>query len=193
MARANELSALGHDVIHLEVGEPDFATPQHIVDEEKRVHSSGMTKYTDSRGTPELRKAISLYYAKRFKVEIETDRIFVTAGASGGLLLLIGLLVNSGENLLLADPGYPCNRNFLSNYEAEGRLVPVNPDDNYQLTAKLVKTWWNEHTRGALVASPSNPTGSILSVKSSMKSMQVLKRVMEFCLSMRFTRWRKAS
>ena len=164
MARANELSALGHDVIHLEVGEPDFATPQPIVDEAKRGLSRGMTKYTDARGTPELRKAISLYYAKRFNVDIETDRIFVTAGASGGLLLLIGLLVNSGENLLLADPGYPCNRNFLSNYEAEGRLVPVSPDDNYQLTAKLVKTWWNEQTRGVLVASPSNPTGSILSV-----------------------------
>jgi len=165
MARANELSALGHDVIHLEVGEPDFATPQPIVDEAKRGLSRGMTKYTDARGTPELRKAISLYYAKRFNVDIETDRIFVTAGASGGLLLLIGLLVNSGENLLLADPGYPCNRNFLSNYEAEGRLVPVSPDDNYQLTAKLVTTWWNEQTKGVLVASPSNPTGSVLSVK----------------------------
>ena len=164
MARANELAASGHDVIHLEVGEPDFATPAPIIEAAQNGLQLGMTKYTDARGTLALRRAISAYYSNRFAVDVDPDRIFVTAGASGGLLLLIGLLVNAGENLLLADPGYPCNRHFLASFEAEGRLVPVTASDNYQLTPKAIDYWWNDQTRGILVATPANPTGSVINV-----------------------------
>ena len=139
LSRANELAMAGHDVIHLEVGEPDFDTPAPIINSAQYGLSIGVTKYTDARGNLELRQAISNHYANQFNIEVGTDRIFVTAGASGGLLLLIGLLVNAGENLLMADPGYPCNRHFLASFGAEGMLVPVSAVDNYQLTPQEVK------------------------------------------------------
>ena len=162
MSRANELAGLGHDVIHLEVGEPDFNTPAPIITAAQRGLNLGETKYTDARGNLELRQAISSYYFNCFGLEIETNRIFVTAGASGGLLLLTGLRVNSGEKLLMADPGYPCNRHFLASFGAEGRLVPVSASDNYQLTLSAVNEFWDQNTRGVLAASPANPTGAVL-------------------------------
>jgi aspartate/methionine/tyrosine aminotransferase len=163
LARANKLASLGHDVIHLEVGEPDFDTPAPILAAGMRAISEGKTRYTDARGTPQLRQAISGFYKSTLGIEVNTERIFVTAGASGGLLMLCALLLDPGENLLMSDPGYPCNRNFLSSFNAEGLLVPVGVDQNYQLTPSLVEEYWTETTRGILVASPANPTGSILS------------------------------
>ena len=170
LSRANELAMAGHDVIHLEVGEPDFDTPAPIINSAQYGLSLGVTKYTDARGNLELRQAISNHYANQFNIEVGTDRIFVTAGASGGLLLLIGLLVNAGENLLMADPGYPCNRHFLASFGAEGRLVPVSAVDNYQLTPQAVKECWNPKTRGVLLASPANPAGSVM----GLEDLQVL-------------------
>ncbi len=163
LARANELAQLGHDVIHLGVGEPDFATPAPIVSAGIEALESGATRYTDARGDLRLRQAIADYYLQSAGLSVSTDRIFVTAGASGGLLLLTALLMNPGENLLMTDPGYPCNRHFLSSFNADGLLVPVSSDTNYQLTPALVNQNWTDQTRGILVASPANPTGSILS------------------------------
>ena len=168
LARANELASLGHNVIHLEVGEPDFDTPAPILAAGVRAILEGKTKYTDARGTPELRQAISSFYKISLGIEVKTERIFVTAGASGGLLMLSALLLNPGENLLMPDPGYPCNRHFLSSFNAEGLLVPVDADQNYQLTPSLIEQYWTKTTRGILVASPANPTGSILSQASIM-------------------------
>ncbi len=166
LARANELASLGHDVIHLGVGEPDFDTPAPILAAGVRAISEGKTRYTDARGTPELRQAISSFYKLSLGVDVSEERIFVTAGASGGLLMLSALLLNPGENLLIPDPGYPCNRHFLSSFNAEGLLVPVDADQNYQLTPSLVEDYWTSATRGILIASPANPTGSILSQKT---------------------------
>jgi aspartate/methionine/tyrosine aminotransferase len=165
LARANELASLGHDVIHLEVGEPDFDTPPPIVAAGVRAILEGKTKYTDARGTPELRQTISEFYQCSLGIDVPAERIFVTAGASGGLLMLSALLLDPGENLLMSDPGYPCNRHFLSSFNAEGLLVPVDATQNYQLTPSLVEEYWTPATRGVLVASPSNPTGSILGQK----------------------------
>lgn len=163
LARANELAAAGHDVIHLEVGEPDFETPAPVVEAARHALDRGETKYTEARGNPELRKAIAEYYRSQLNVTVAPERVFVTAGASGGLLLLTALLTNPGDNLLMADPGYPCNRHFLSSVDAEGLLVPVAAEDNYQLTPAHLESFWNDRTRGALVASPANPTGAVLS------------------------------
>ena len=162
LARANELAEDGHDVIHLEVGEPDFETPGPIVSAGIQALQNGVTRYSDARGTPALRQQISSFYELSLGVSVSLDRIFVTAGASGGLLLLCALLMNPGENLLMTDPGYPCNRHFLASFNAQGILVPVTAAENYQLTPELIDTYWNTQSRGVLVASPANPTGSVL-------------------------------
>jgi aspartate/methionine/tyrosine aminotransferase len=162
-ARANELVEQGHDVIKLEVGEPDFDTPAPVIEAAEGALRSGNTRYTDARGILPLREKIAAFYADRFGVVVGPERIFVTAGASGGLLLLTALLINPGENLLMTDPGYPCNRHFLTSFDAEGVLVPVTAEDNYQLTPRLLDRYWNPLTRGVLVATPANPTGSVLS------------------------------
>lgn len=162
LARANELAADGHDVIHLEVGEPDFETPEPIVSAGILALQNGVTRYSDARGTPALRQQIASFYELSLGVSVSPDRIFVTAGASGGLLLLCALLMNPGENLLMTDPGYPCNRHFLASFNAEGLLVPVTAEQNYQLTPELIDAYWNAQSRGVLVASPANPTGSVL-------------------------------
>ena len=176
LARANELASLGHDVIHLEVGEPDFDTPAPILAAGMRAISEGKTRYTDARGTLELRKAISGFYKFSLGIEVGSERIFVTAGASGALLMLSALLLDPGENLLMPDPGYPCNRHFLSSFNAEGLLVPVDAGQNYQLTPSLVEEYWTKTTRGILVASPANPTGSILSQKAIRELGEVVRK-----------------
>lgn len=176
LARANELASLGRDVIHLEVGEPDFDTPAPILAAGTRAISAGKTRYTDARGTPELRQAISGFYKFSLGIEVSSERIFVTAGASGGLLMLSALLLDPGENLLMSDPGYPCNRHFLSSFNADGLLVPVGAEQNYQLTPSLVEEYWTSTTRGILIASPANPTGSILSQEAIVELGEVVRK-----------------
>lgn len=163
LARANELQADGHDVIHLEIGEPDFTTAAPIVAAGQAALAAGHTRYTAARGLPVLRKAIASFYEERYGVAVDPGRILVTPGGSGALLLASGLLVDPGRHWLLADPGYPCNRHFLRLIEGEAQLVPVGPTDRYQLTPELVDRYWNDASVGALVASPANPTGTVLS------------------------------
>lgn len=162
LARANELAGMGHNVVHMEVGEPDFATPEPIVRAGLAAISQGRTKYTPTQGIPELREAISEYYSSDHGLNIDPGRIVVTAGGSGALLVVSALLINPGEGMLLADPAYPCNRHFFKAFNGEGQLVPVTSDDGYQLSAELVRTSWRANTRGVLIASPSNPTGAVI-------------------------------
>ncbi|MBA1324164.1 pyridoxal phosphate-dependent aminotransferase [Pseudomonas plecoglossicida] len=162
LARANELQAAGHDVIHLEIGEPDFTTAAPIVAAGQAALAAGHTRYTAARGLPALREAISAFYGKRYGLDIDPQRILITPGGSGALLLASSLLVDPGKHWLLADPGYPCNRHFLRLVEGAAQLVPVGPEVNYQLTAELVAQHWNQDSVGALVASPANPTGTVL-------------------------------
>ncbi len=163
LARANELQASGHDVIHLEIGEPDFTTAAPIVAAGQAALANGHTRYTAARGLPQLREAISGFYAQRYGVNIDPQRILITPGGSGALLLASSLLVDPGKHWLLADPGYPCNRHFLRLVEGAAQLVPVGPEVRYQLTAELVERYWDHDSVGALVASPANPTGTLLS------------------------------
>lgn len=162
LARANELQAAGHDVIHLEIGEPDFTTAQPIIAAGQAALAAGKTRYTAARGLPQLREAIAGFYAQRYAVDIDPQRILITPGGSGALLLASSLLVDPGKHWLLADPGYPCNRHFLRLVEGEAQLVPVGPQERYQLNPELVERHWNENSVGALVASPANPTGTLL-------------------------------
>jgi len=162
LARARALEAQGRDVVHMEIGEPDFITPEPILEAGKRALEQGRTHYTPALGLPELRQAISDDYSERFGVAVGRERIAVTPGASGALHLVLGILVNPGEEVLMADPGYPCNRHFVELLGGIPRLVPVGADTGYQLTADHVARAWTTRTRVVMVASPSNPTGTVL-------------------------------
>ncbi|SDI10588.1 Aspartate/methionine/tyrosine aminotransferase [Pseudomonas benzenivorans] len=162
LARANQLQAAGFDVIHLEIGEPDFTTAAPIVAAGQAALAAGHTRYTAARGLPALREAIAGFYAQRYRLSIDPERILITPGGSGALLLTSALLVDPGKNWLLADPGYPCNRHFLRLIEGAAQLVPVGPEVRYQLTPELIARHWDKDSVGALVASPANPTGTLL-------------------------------
>lgn len=152
----------GRSIVHLEVGEPDFGTPPAVVEAATRAIADGRVRYTPSLGLPELREAISGYYADRFGVEVPARRIVVTTGASGALLLALSATVDRDDEVLLADPGYPCNRNLIRMCEGVPVGVPVGAASGYQLTAGLVAARWNDRTRGVLLATPSNPTGTLV-------------------------------
>ena len=163
LSRANELQALGRDVIHLEIGEPDFTTAAPIVAAGQAALAAGHTRYTAARGLPRLREAIARFYEQRYQASIDPERVLITPGGSGALLLASSLLVDPGKHWLLADPGYPCNRHFLRLIEGAAQLVPVGPEVRYQLNADLIERHWDRDCVGALVASPANPTGTVLS------------------------------
>ncbi|HAU79812.1 MAG TPA: pyridoxal phosphate-dependent aminotransferase, partial [Stenotrophomonas sp.] len=165
----------GHDVIHLEIGEPDFTTAAPIVRAGQAALAAGHTRYTAARGLPALREAIAGFYQDRYQVQIDPERILVTPGGSGALLLASSLLVDPGKHWLLADPGNPCNRHFLRLVEGAAQLVPVGPETAYQLTPDLVAQQWNADSVGALVASPANPTGTVLSAAQLAALSQSLK------------------
>lgn len=162
MARARALEAEGRSIIHLEIGEPDFSTPAPIVEAGIEALRLGRTHYTPALGLPELRQAIARYYAERHDIVIPASRVAVTTGASGGLLLAMAALFNPGDEVLLTDPGYPCNRHFARLVEAAPKAIPVGPETGFQLTSELVARHWGPRTRGVLLANPSNPTGTVV-------------------------------
>ncbi|MBP7423637.1 MAG: pyridoxal phosphate-dependent aminotransferase [Sulfuritalea sp.] len=162
MAKAAALEAAGRSVIHFEVGEPDFATAEPILVAGQEFLRGGHVHYTAALGLPQLREAISGFYRQRYGLDVPSSRIVVTAGASGALLLALGVLVNPGDEWLLPDPGYPCNRHFLRLLEGTPVSLPVNADSDFQPTADALASAWGRNTRGLLVASPANPTGAVI-------------------------------
>ncbi|MES2408476.1 MAG: pyridoxal phosphate-dependent aminotransferase [Pseudomonadota bacterium] len=160
LARARQMEAQGRTIIHLEIGEPDFPTPQPIIEAGIAVLQQGNLHYTPPLGLPQLRSAIADFYAGHYGVPITPQRVVVTPGASGALLLAMGVLVNAGETVMLADPGYPCNRHFARFIEARTLSVPVDAGTGYQLTPDLVEHYWTSGIKVVLLASPSNPTGT---------------------------------
>ena len=139
LARAKALEAAGRSIIHLEIGEPDFPTAAPIIAAGQRALAEGRTRYTAAAGLPELRQAISDHYRDRYGVEVPARRILITPGASGALQLATAVRINPGDRVLLADPGYPCNRHFVRLVEGEAVGIPVGPETGYQLTAGLVE------------------------------------------------------
>ncbi|WP_010325139.1 pyridoxal phosphate-dependent aminotransferase [Marinobacterium stanieri] len=162
LKRAAELDSAGMDVVHMEAGEPDFPTAAPIVQAAHAALEAGQTRYTPAGGIMPLREAIAGFYQQRYGVDLAPEQVLVTAGASGALLLAFSLLAAPGSRFMLADPGYPCNRQFLRLLESRGQLVPVGPETNYQLTPELIEEHWQPDTAGVLLASPSNPTGSVV-------------------------------
>jgi aspartate/methionine/tyrosine aminotransferase len=170
LARAKELESKGRSIIHLEVGEPDFATAQPVVDAGINALQQLKTHYTPALGLPELRAAIAEYYQRKFNIKLEPRRIVVTPGASGALQLALSVLADPGDQVLLSDPGYPCNRNIAQVLGIEGVSVPVSADTQYQFDAQHIDEYWNENARAAMIASPSNPTGTMVG-RSQMKAL----------------------
>ena len=164
LTRARQLEAEGRDIIHMEVGEPDFPTPEPIANAAVNAIKSGKTKYTQALGLPELREAISTFYRQRYGVSVAASRIAVTNGASGALNLAFACLADPGSGWLLTDPGYPCNRHILRAFDGRPQNIPVGPDTNFQPTPEMLRQHWMPNTAGLLVASPANPTGTLLTL-----------------------------
>lgn len=175
LARARELEAAGRSIIHMEIGEPDFTTPQPIIDAAQQALSEGKTHYTPALGLPALREAIAGFYQSRYGVEVPARRIIITPGASGALLLALGVLLDRDSEVLMADPGYPCNRHFVRFIEGRARAIEVNADTDYQLTAEIIRANWTDATRAAMVATPSNPTGTLIAA-DELAAMAALAR-----------------
>ena len=162
LARAKALEAAGRDIIHMEVGEPDFTTPPTIIAAAQAHLASGRVFYTPALGLPELRQAIADFYGTRYGISVPASRIVVTAGASGALLLALACLCEPGSEWLLTDPGYPCNANFVRSFEGVPVGIPVAGENKFQPTLADLQQHWSERTAGALFASPANPTGTLL-------------------------------
>jgi aspartate/methionine/tyrosine aminotransferase len=147
-------------MIYLNIGEPDFTAPPLVTAAAERAIHAGRSQYTPATGLPALREAISGWYASRFELHIDPARIVVTAGASAALQLACLALIEAGDEVLMPDPSYPCNRQFVQAAEGRAVLVPSGPAQRFQLSAEQVEAHWTPSTRGVLLASPSNPTGT---------------------------------
>jgi aspartate/methionine/tyrosine aminotransferase len=175
MARAKSLESLGREIVHMEVGEPDFPTPQPIIDAGIKFLEAGDVRYTKAQGLPALREKIAEYYQSQYDVSITADRVFITPGASGALTVALASLLDVGDEVLVADPGYPCNSNLVTLFGGTTKFVEAPADSNFQLNAASIKESWGETTRGAMIASPSNPTGTMLAaneLKFLVKAVQ---------------------
>lgn len=159
--RAKQLERAGVDVVHMEIGEPDFPTPPEVVRACMESIATGEVKYTAAAGLPALRETIARFYRDRYGVEVPVRRVFVTPGASGAFSLILAGLLEPGDEVVLSDPGYPCYPNFVRLFGGEPRLVPVGMASNFQLDAETLSRHWTPKTRGIVMASPSNPTGTL--------------------------------
>lgn len=160
--RALELEAAGRHIIHMEIGQPDFSAPQPVIDAAIAALKRDPMGYAASLGLPALRAAIARFYGERYGVDVDPQRVIVTAGASGAFIITLGALIEPGDEILMPDPCYPCNRHFVRLFEGVARAVPVDERTHYQLGLAEVQENWGPRTRGVLLASPSNPTGTIV-------------------------------
>ena len=157
--QASALNAQGRDIISLGIGEPDFTAPAQVVETLERAARAGLSGYTPPAGISPLRAAIADYYGQ-FGARVEPGRVIVTSGASGALLLASMALINPGDEVLMPDPSYPANQNFITGAGGVPRLIPSTPEQRFQLSAADIRAHWTPATRGVLIASPSNPTGT---------------------------------
>jgi aspartate/methionine/tyrosine aminotransferase len=158
--QAAALEAQGHHVVKLSIGEPDFGAPPAVREAMREVMDGRPLPYTSSLGLPALRRAIAGFYRDRHDVEVDPAHIAVTSGASTALLLAIAATTDPGDEVILADPSYPCNREMVESFGGRVVAIPSTAETRYQLSAATVEGAWTEHTRTVMVATPSNPTGT---------------------------------
>src|SRR3954471_13331513 len=173
LSRAHALERAGRHVVHLEIGEPDFTAPEPVVEAGVRALREGRTAYTATLGLPALREAIAAHYAARFARQVAVECVVVTAGASGGLLTVAALYIDAGDEVLVPDPGYPGYRHFVRAFEGRARALPVGAAADFQPTGEMVRSAGGPRTKGLLLGSPSNPTGTLI-------APQVLREIASF-------------
>ncbi len=157
---AKRLADAGRSIVHLSIGEPDFTAPAPVRVAAQAAIEAGKTQYTPALGIEALRHAIAADYSRRYGLQVDAERIIVTAGASGALLLVLAALLDRDRSLLMPDPSYPCNRHFATIFEGRAQLIPCGPETRFQPTAEMIEKSWNASSSGVLLASPSNPTGT---------------------------------
>jgi aspartate/methionine/tyrosine aminotransferase len=167
----------GEPMIYLNIGEPDFTAAPRVLAAAQRCIAAGQTQYTQATGLPALREAIARWYATRWGVVVDPARIVVTAGASAALQLLTLALVDAGDEILMPDPCYPCNRHFVTAAGGTARLLPAGPAQRFQLDAESVERAWGPATRGVMLASPSNPTGTSIAFDELSRIVDAVRRL----------------
>jgi len=174
-ALAAQVAGSAEPMIFLNIGEPDFTAPPLVQQAADRAIREGRTQYTPALGIEPLRQALSDWYQQRFGVDVPARRIVITAGASAALQLVCLSLIDSGDEILMPDPSYPCNRHFVSAAEGRAVLLPTTAEERFQLSADKVQAAWSDKTRGVLLASPSNPTGSSIAPQELRRIHEVVK------------------
>lgn len=172
---AKEVANGPEPMIFLNIGEPDFTAPAQVQQAASACIAQGSTQYTNALGLEALREAISAWYQSRFGVDVPAQRIVITAGASAALQLACLALIEPGDEILMPDPSYPCNRHFVSAAEGTAKLIPTGAAERYQLSAEQVAAHWGDQTRGVLLASPSNPTGTSIDPAELRRIHEVVK------------------
>ena len=172
---AKQVAATASPMIYLNIGEPDFTAPPLVQEAAAKAIRDGRTQYTPATGLESLRERISGWYAARFGVEVPAQRIVVTAGASAALQLACLALIEAGDEILMPDPSYPCNRHFVSAAEGTAVLLPTTAQERFQLSAAKVAAAWGPRTRGVLLASPSNPTGTSIAPDELRRIHEVVR------------------
>jgi aspartate/methionine/tyrosine aminotransferase len=175
-ALAAQVAQTDAPMIFLNIGEPDFTAPPLVQEAAARAIHNGLTQYTPATGLPELRERISAWYHSHFGVTVPASRIVVTAGASAALQLACLALVEAGDEMLMSDPSYPCNRHFVTVADGTPVLIPTSAAERFHLSADKVQAAWNPRTRGVLMASPSNPPGTSLAPDELRRIHQVVSQ-----------------
>lgn len=175
LERAAQIEASGARVVHFEVGEPDFPTAAPIVDAAQQALADGRTKYTAATGIPQLREVISQFYHRK-GLQVDPRRVVVTSGASAGLTLLSALLIDEHDEVLITDPGYPCNEVFIRLTGGVPRTMSVNADAGFQPRCGDIEGAWRDRTRGVLLASPANPTGTMLDAEELQRIADTVRQ-----------------
>jgi aspartate/methionine/tyrosine aminotransferase len=163
--KAARLEAQGKHVVKLNIGEPDFGAPPDVLRAMQDLASNASLPYTSALGLPELRAAIAGFYQTAHQIDIDPKRIVVTAGASAALMLLSAAFVDESDNVIMADPCYPCNKQFIKSFGGKVQLVPTQADSRFQLNMALLEQHWQPGTRGLMLATPSNPTGTAIAAE----------------------------
>ncbi|KAF3996116.1 pyridoxal phosphate-dependent aminotransferase [Glaciimonas immobilis] len=179
---ATALEHQGRDIIHMGIGEPDFTAPPLVVEAATAAMQAGKMQYTSATGLLALRIAISEHYQQVYGLNIAPSRIVITAGASAALLLACAALVEKGSEVLMPDPSYPCNRHFVAAFDGTAKMIPSGPAERFQLSDAAVRANWGEATRGVLLASPSNPTGTSILTSELEKIVATVRAYQGFTI-----------